>query len=106
MLPIESKVKSCKSSDVNSVAKQYDQPRETGGGRECSLAMLCGVQMSERGTCAEAMSGTRLEQVKPEEREDWFINSQTRPLHARREMLASPVTNDYLLRQTAIRLPY
>jgi hypothetical protein len=44
----------------NSVATQYDQPKETGGGRECTLAGLCvgykfrcdvgGLQRLERRT--------------------------------------------------------
>ena len=42
---------------VNSVAKQYDQPRETGERRECSLAGLCGLQRFSKGV-ANGIKGT------------------------------------------------
>ena len=42
---IQSKVKFVRVQRVNSVARQYNQSKETGGGGECSLAGLCGLQM-------------------------------------------------------------
>ena len=42
---IQSRIKFMRVQRVSSVAKQYDQPKETEGGGECSLVGLCGLHM-------------------------------------------------------------
>jgi hypothetical protein len=76
LLPMQSKVKSMRVQRVNSVAKQCDQPRETGEGRECSLVGLCGLQMFS--TCVANSIKGKIHQVQRRSPLQISITSPTR----------------------------